>query len=53
MQKFEIVLEVILKQRKMHKVVRLPNAQTVLLFTRGLITTRNHVMTSTDYTGSE
>ena len=54
MQKSEILLEIILREKKKMRVfIRLPNAQTVLLLTRDLITARNHVVTSTGYTGNE
>jgi len=41
------------QETEVHKVIRLPNAQTVLLLARYLITARNHVVTNTDYTGNE
>jgi hypothetical protein len=53
MRKSEIVLEIIKKQQKMDKIIRLSDDQTVLLLTRDLITARNHVVTNTDCTGNE
>jgi len=37
----------------MPKVIRLPNAQTVLLLTQYLITAQNHAVASTDYSGNK